>query len=82
MSTTETASGSSPSTALAASWQMAATFCGDNCAPARSFTSTLALAGWRESRNSESLGKVMCTRACSTSASDITDRSNSPSSAR
>ncbi len=45
MSTTETASGAKPSTALAVSWQMAATFCADSCAPGRSFTSTLALAG-------------------------------------
>ncbi len=50
--------------------------------PGRSFTSTLALAGCCASRKTESLGNVRCTRACSTSASDITERSSSPSSAR
>ena len=72
MSSTETASGASPSTALATRWLMATTFCGASCAPGSKLTSTLALAGCRDSRNTESLGKVTWTRACSTSASDIT----------
>ncbi len=58
MSSTETAEGSSPSTALAVGCWMAATFCADSRAPGRSFTRTLALAGWRFSANSESLAKV------------------------
>ena len=83
VSSTETASGSSPSTALDSQLAdrrhvLARTIgCRGAASPGRW--------PWRASamsRKSESLGKVMWTRACSTSASDITERSSSPSSAR
>ena len=82
MSTTETASGFSPSTALATRLVTASTFWAEICAPGRSFTITLALAGCCWSRNTDSLGRVRWTRACSTSARLMTERSSSPSSAR
>ena len=58
---------------------IAAPFCGDSFARGRRLTTTLALASCFDSRNTESFGRLICTRARSISLSAMMERSSSPS---